>query len=114
VGRETVRLVITTVEDGEQASSLAGRLVEERLAACVSVLPPMVSTYRWRGRIETAEERLLLIKTAWSGEEERKSFFERLAAMHPYEEPEILSFDADHAAEGYLDWLLRGLEGGGA
>lgn len=81
---------------------LARRLVEERLAACASVLPGLRSTYRWEGRIEEAGEVLLLAKT-------RRELFDALAArvveLHPYDLPEVVAVEAAAGLPAYLAWV---------
>ena len=72
--------------DGD-ADALARSLVSERLAACVNILPPMQSIYRWEGAVETASERQLIIKTE---ESQLESLKKRLTALHPYDVPEML------------------------
>lgn len=98
---ETV-LVLTTLPDREGAIALARRLVEERLAACVSVLAPCTSVYHWQGGVETAEETPLLIKTPRC----RYEAVERLIrACHPYELPEIVAVAVAGGLPAYLEWV---------
>ena len=88
--------------DQGTAEAIASRLVEERLAACVQILPPMRSVYRWEGRIEQGTEVLLLAKTsaaAWP------ALCARIEALHPYDTPEILTLEAASGSTGYLDWI---------
>jgi periplasmic divalent cation tolerance protein len=96
------QLVLTTVPDAETAERLARTLVEERLAACVNVLPPMRSVYRWKGQIESANEQLLVIKT-------RKADYAaveaRIRALHPYELPEVIAVPVLAGLPAYLAWL---------
>ena len=96
-------MVHCTVPDGEAAARIARALVEERLAACVQVLPGVRSTYRWNGAIETADEVLLVAKAARSSFEALRV---RLAALHPYELPEIVAVKVDLGSADYLDWAL--------
>ncbi|GAO36474.1 divalent ion tolerance protein CutA [Sulfuricella sp. T08] len=95
-------LVITSLPDREVAQRLAGRLVEERLAACVNILAPCESVYRWQGRIETAQEITLLIKTlgAHYGKVEKT-----IRQCHPYELPEIIAVPITAGLPAYLEWL---------
>jgi periplasmic divalent cation tolerance protein len=83
--------VLTTIDDGARAASLARSLVEDGLAACVS-RTRVASTYRWEGAVEAAEEELLIIKTA--------------AELHPYDVPEIVAVEPSFVAAPYLAWLL--------
>lgn len=95
-------VVLTTTPDADEAGRLARLIVEERLAACVQILPPMTSVYVWEGKIHTESEHLLLIKTL----EEK---FEALSAFikqhHSYDVPEIVALDAEKVSADYLDWL---------
>jgi periplasmic divalent cation tolerance protein len=82
-----VVLVLTTLAADADALTFARTLVEEHLAACVNVLPPMTSVYRWRGRIEEDQERQIVIKTA---RKQVPALEQRLRELHPYELPEFL------------------------
>ena len=97
-----VLLVITNLPDAQSAEKLARQLVEIGAAACVNQLAPCTSTYRWKGKIETATEVPLLIKTtraAYPGLE--KSIRE----AHPYELPEIIAVSVTAGLPAYLDWV---------
>ncbi len=99
-----ILLVLTNLPDAEAAGQLARRLIEERAAACVNQLAPCTSTYRWEGRIETASEVPLLIKTtrdAWPRLEQL------IRATHPYELPEIIAVPVTTGLPAYLDWVGR-------
>ncbi|MBM3390404.1 MAG: divalent-cation tolerance protein CutA [Betaproteobacteria bacterium] len=97
-------LVITTLPDAETARALAAQLVEQRLAACVSIQSPCQSVYRWEGRIEDAEEVPLLIKTSAA----RYAVLEEaIRAYHPYELPEIVAVRIDRGLPGYLAWVAE-------
>jgi periplasmic divalent cation tolerance protein len=94
--------VVTTVADDEHAEGLARRLVDERLAACVNLLPPMVSCYRWKGAVERDIERLLIIKTT----PERIGELEaRLRELQTYQLPEFVVLNAEMASAAYLAWV---------
>ena len=95
-------LVITHLPDRDSASALAGALVEARLAACVNILAPCRSVYRWQGVTETAEEVPLLIKTSAA----RYAALEAaIRARHPYELPEIVAVPIDRGLPDYLAWV---------
>jgi periplasmic divalent cation tolerance protein len=95
-------LVLTQMPDHASAQALARALVEERLAACVTVGPPVDSLYHWRGEIETAKEVPVVIKTR----EDRYAAIEAaILARHPYELPEILAVPIQHGIQRYLDWI---------
>jgi periplasmic divalent cation tolerance protein len=99
----TEALVLLCSVDGAEAAERIGReLVERRLAACVSVVPGAISIYRWRGAVERAEERLLLIKTAASRFEELRA---ALVSLHPYQVPELIALPVAAGHQPYLDWL---------
>ena len=92
---------LTTVGASTDATAFARVLVTDRLAACVNVLPPMTSLYRWKGAIEEDREQQLVIKTT----SDRVAAIEaRFRELHPYELPEFLVLSATGSAS-YLDWL---------
>ena len=97
-------IVLTTFPADGDAEQLAATLVEERLAACVNVLPPMRSIYRWQGKIERADERQLVIKTSLS---RVRALQKRVTELHPYEVPEFLAVMVDHSSKDYLSWLVE-------
>ncbi|BBD81161.1 divalent-cation tolerance protein CutA [Aerosticca soli] len=101
----TVLLCHCTCPDPASATRLATALVEEGLAACVSRLPGVLSTYRWQGRVESAEEVLLLIKTTT---DRFAALRERVLALHPYELPELIALPVDRGHPAYLEWVRRG------
>jgi periplasmic divalent cation tolerance protein len=95
-------LLLTTVSSREEANSLATELVSRRLAACVNIVGPISSVYRWKGEVERSEEFLLLIKStaAQSG-----PIQQALRELHTYELPELISFRIEGGLEAYLDWI---------
>jgi periplasmic divalent cation tolerance protein len=95
-------LVLTTLGATDDAETLAATLVEERVAACVSILPPMTSIYRWRGSVDRDQECQLIIK---SSRDRLDALRDRLLALHPYEVPELLVVDVAGGADAYLEWL---------
>jgi len=97
-------LVLTTVAADEQAEPLARRLVEERLAACVNLLPPMTSVFRWQGEVHRDTERQLIIKTT---RERLPALQNRLGELHPYELPELLVLSVEGGGDAYLEWARR-------
>lgn len=86
----------------DRATAIATALVEQRLAACVSVQPGWRSVYRWRDAIESADESLLLIKTR---AECYPALESAVRSLHPYELPEIVGFDASSGLPDYLGWI---------
>jgi periplasmic divalent cation tolerance protein len=100
-------LVITNLPDAASATQLARQLVEARAAACVNQLAPCTSTYRWQGKIETATEVPLLIKTTRAAYPQ----LERLIReAHPYELPEIIAVPVADGLPAYLAWVATETE----
>ncbi len=98
----SVLLVMTNLPDRATAETLAARVVEERLAACVNILAPCVSVYQWEGAVERADEVPLLIKTT----EERYPLLESvIRAAHPYATPEIVAIPIAAGLPEYLAWV---------
>jgi periplasmic divalent cation tolerance protein len=95
-------LVLSTCPDADAAQRLAQVLVEDRLAACVSLVGPVTSVYRWREAVETAAEVLLLIKTP---ADRYPALEQALRAAHPYEVPEIIAVPVQRGLDDYLDWV---------
>ena len=94
--------VITTTAKKEDAEKIAASLVEKRLAACVQILGPIHSTYRWEGKVEQTEEWQCLIKSR------QDLFFDLeqvIKAIHPYEIPEIIATTITAGSADYLQWL---------
>jgi periplasmic divalent cation tolerance protein len=100
----SVRLALTTCPDESTARRIARTLVEERLIACGNVVPDLTSIYRWQGVIEETGECLLLMKTPAG---RLGALAERLAALHPYEMPELLVLGVEQGAGTYLRWVLE-------
>jgi len=94
--------------DTDTAARIARALVDERLAACVQALPGMTSTYRWHGEVRVDTEVLLLVKTVPARLDALKA---RIAALHPYEVPELLVLEATGGAPAYLAWLEQACAG---
>jgi len=95
-------IVLTTLGTQADAVAMARTLVDERLAACVSVLPPMTSVYRWDGQVEQEAEQQLLIKTSPACLDALET---RLKTLHPYDVPEFLVLAVAGGGEAYLNWL---------
>ncbi|MFT3759994.1 divalent-cation tolerance protein CutA [Thauera sp.] len=95
-------LVLTNLPDTADARALATDLVEQRLAACVNILAPCTSVYRWQDEIETATEVPLLIKTTAARYAELEA---AILARHPYELPEIIAVPVKPGLPGYLGWI---------
>ena len=99
-----VRLVLTTTGSREEAEQIARALLDERLAACVNIVPDLTSIYRWKGDVEVASEVLLLIKTSAASLRRLESLLRRL---HSYDVPEFLVLTPEQSGKAYLDWLLH-------
>jgi periplasmic divalent cation tolerance protein len=97
----------TAVGSESAASSLAAALVEERLAACVQILGPMESTYRWKGAVERSTEWLCRAKTTVT---RSRAALARIRELHSYEQPEILVTSVSDGDEGYLKWVEEQVE----
>ena len=95
-------LVFTNLPDRAAAERLADVLVQKNLAACVNILAPCRSVYRWKGAVQHDEEHPVLFKTTG----ERYAAFEQaLRAAHPYELPEIIAVPVERGLQAYLDWV---------
>jgi periplasmic divalent cation tolerance protein len=100
--------IITTVGNKDEAAKIGRHLVDERLAACAQIAGPITSIYRWKGKVEEAEEWQCIIKS-------RKGLYgrieEEIRKLHSYELPEIIAFDLDHALADYAGWVVRETDG---
>ena len=103
-------VVLTTAGSEAEAASIAGALVERRLAACVNVVPGVRSTYRWEGAVRTESEWLLLVKTERDRFDAVRSAIKEL---HSYELPEIVMIDIRDGDAGYLAWMAESVKDGG-
>lgn len=102
------RVVLSTHPTFEQAKEMAEQLVSERLAACVNLIPSAHSIYRWKEKVESEPETVMIIKTA-SGQEE--ALEARLQELHPYEVPEFVVLSPERLSEGYRSWLMDSTQG---
>jgi len=95
-------LVLTNCPDEESANAIALALVEERLAACVNILPRVQSIYRWEGAVESATEIPLLIKATAANYSALET---AIRDRHPYTVPEIIALPVERGLPAYLDWV---------
>jgi periplasmic divalent cation tolerance protein len=99
--------ITTTIETKEQAQTIAKHLVEAKLAACVQIVGPITSIYRWKGKVENAPEWLCLIKT-------QDNLYSKVEAAikshHPYETPEIIAVPIVKGSKEYLQWISEETE----
>ena len=93
-------IVLTTTDSRESAQKLARELVERQLAACVNIVGPMESVYRWKGAVESANEFLLLIKTT-----QFARVRDAITQLHTYELPECIAVTIEEGSAEYLKWL---------
>lgn len=97
-----VLVVLVTAPSAEKAEEIARTVVEERLAACVNVLPAVRSVYRWEGKVQDDAEALMVVKTRADAFERLR---ERIVSLHPYDCPEVVALPVVTAHAPYLEWL---------
>ena len=100
----SVLLVLTNLPDRASAEALARTLVEKRVAACVNLLAPCRSVYRWKGELQRDEEHPVLIKTT---QEAYADLEAAIRQAHPYELPEIVAVPVERGLAAYLDWVAE-------
>src|SRR5579884_876353 len=96
------KVVITTCGTEEEAQKIARELLERRLAACVNIISPIQSIYRWQGKVESATEWLLLIKTT---AEQFAALRDAIRELHSYDLPECIMVSVEAGSPGYLNWI---------
>jgi periplasmic divalent cation tolerance protein len=99
-------MVYATFPSFDAAMDVGKHLVEERLAGCVNILPSMTSIYFWEGKIETAPEAVLIVKTVAGRADQCVDF---IRARHAYDLPGILVLPVVGGSDGYLEWLRKGV-----
>ncbi|MGB0014037.1 MAG: divalent-cation tolerance protein CutA [Candidatus Sulfotelmatobacter sp.] len=95
-------LVLSTAGSEAEARKIANHLVERRLAACVNIIPRIQSVYRWEGKVETAEEFLLVVKTTKARSTDVQA---AIRELHSYDLPEFIVISMDHGSAEYLKWI---------
>ena len=96
------RIVLSTAGSEEEAQKIARHLVEQRLAACVNIIPRIESIYRWQGKVESSQERLLLIKTT---AERFPAVRDAVRELHSYELPACIAISVEDGSADYLQWI---------
>ena len=102
------RIVLTTAGSEEEAQKIARHLVEKRLAACVNIVPQIESIYRWQGKVESAREWLLLVKTT---QERFSAVRDAIRELHSYDVPECVVLSIEAGSSDYLQWLADSVQG---
>ena len=100
------RIAITTINNIEEASRIGSILVDEKLVACATVIPAVQSIYRWKDKMESTPEALLILKT---GPDQIAALEARLLALHHYHTPEFLVLPVESGNAAYLHWLHSNL-----
>jgi periplasmic divalent cation tolerance protein len=101
------RIVLCTAGSQDEARKIARHLVEQRLAACVNIVPRMESIYRWQGKLESSGEWLLLIKTTV---ERFPAVRDAIRDLHSYELPECIAISIEDGSSGYLEWIAQSVK----
>jgi periplasmic divalent cation tolerance protein len=101
---EKVLLALSTFPDVEAARRISQQLITEKFTACANILPGVESIYRWKEKIETGNETLVLFKLS---EDRQSAFQEKLRSLHPYEVPEIIFFSVASGLPDYLRWVAE-------
>jgi len=101
---EKILLALSTFPDAETARRISNQLVTEKVAACANILPGVESIYRWKEKIETANETLVFFKLS---EDRQAAFQEKLRSLHPYEVPEIVFVPVASGLPDYLRWVAE-------
>jgi periplasmic divalent cation tolerance protein len=99
-----ILLALSTFPDRETAQRISNQLVTGKFAACANILPGVESIYRWKEKIETGSETLVLFKVSEAGQ---SAFQEKLRSLHPYDLPEIIFFPISSGLPEYLRWVLE-------
>jgi periplasmic divalent cation tolerance protein len=95
-------LIVLSTAPAKDGAHIARTLVEDKLVACVNILPNVTSIYRWKDDIQEDEEVLCVMKTT---DDKYAALAERIAEIHPYDIPEIIAFPIERGSNSYLDWV---------
>lgn len=101
------RIVLTTAGSEEEARKIARALVERRLAACVNIVPQVSSIYRWQGKVEDAQEWLLIVKTTAQAFDQVR---DAISELHSYDLPECICLPIEDGSAEYLNWIGGSVE----
>src|ERR1700751_6033023 len=101
---QNIFLALSTFPDMETARRISNQLVSEKYAACANILPSVESIYRWKEKIENANETLVFFKLS---EDRQTAFQEKLRSLHPYEVPEIIFVQVARGVPEYLRWVAE-------
>jgi periplasmic divalent cation tolerance protein len=101
---DKILLAVSTFPDRETAQRISNQLVTEKFAACANILPGVESIYRWKEKIETGSETLVLFKVS---EDRQSAFQEKLRSLHPYDVPEIIFVPISSGLPEYLHWVAE-------
>ncbi len=101
------RIVLSTAGSEEEARKIANALVERHLAACVNIVPQIESVYRWQGKMESAREWLLLIKTT---AEKFAGVRDAIRELHSYDLPECIAINIEEGSAAYLEWIAANVK----
>jgi periplasmic divalent cation tolerance protein len=101
---ERILVALSTFPDAEAARRISNELVTEKFAACANILPGVESIYRWKEKIETANETLVFFKLS---EDRQAAFQKKLRSLHPYEVPEIIFVSVANGLPDYLRWVAE-------
>lgn len=99
---EKILLALSTFPDADTAHRISNQLVTERFAACANILPSVQSVYRWKEKIESGDETLVLFKVS---EDRQSAFQDKLRSLHPYDVPEIIFVPVASGLPQYLRWV---------
>jgi periplasmic divalent cation tolerance protein len=97
-------IILTTASSDKEAEIIGSKLINNKLAACVNIIPNIKSIYRWEGKINKDSEYLLIIKTVKRAEED---VFENIRKLHSYDTPEMISIPITGGEKSYLNWLSK-------
>lgn len=100
----STRVVLVTAPDEAAAEALVGRLVDEGVVACGTIVPSVTSIYRWQGAVERARESLIVFKTTAAGADR---LVRRVPELHPYDVPEVLVLAVGDGYGPYLEWVAQ-------